>query len=265
MASGVSEFVGSAEPFSAATFSDVTNRLDVEPAAIWAVLAVETSGCGFLPDRRPKILFERHVFHKQTGGRFDSEAPDISNSQSGGYGAGGAHQYDRLAGAINLDRTAALKSSSWGLGQTMGFNFAELGFDNVELMVTAIKQSEDSHLVAMERFIKDHGIDQALKSHRWADFASVYNGPNFEDNNYDGKLRDNFSKYSKGSLPDLIVRSAQIFLMYLDLKPGAIDGVLGPTTGSPLKQAGLHDSVVNEATIVSLKEMLGKRLGQGAA
>jgi len=265
MASGVSEFVGSAEPLSAATFSDVTSRLGVEPAAIWAVLAVETSGCGFLPDRRPKILFERHVFHRQTGGRFDDEAPDISNSQSGGYGPEGVHQYDRLARAIPLDRAGALKSSSWGLGQTMGFNFAELGFDNVELMVAAVKKSEDSHLLAMERFIKNHGIDQALKSHRWADFADVYNGPNFEDNNYDGKLRDNFTKYSKGPLPDLIVRSAQIFLMYLDLKPGPIDGVLGAATGSALKQAGLDNSVVNEATIVSLKEVLNKRPGQGAA
>ncbi len=37
----------------------------------------------------------------------------------------------------------------------MGFNFAELGFDNVESMVAAMKQSEDPHFVAMERFIKE--------------------------------------------------------------------------------------------------------------
>jgi hypothetical protein len=158
MASEVSEFAGSAEPLSTATFSQVKDLLNVDSAAIWAVLAVETSGCGFLPDRRPKILFERHIFHRETQGRFDAQAPDISNAQSGGYGAEGAYQYERLARAINLDRTAALKSASWGLGQTMGFNFADIGFDDVESMVAAIKQAEDPHLVAMERFIKNNGI-----------------------------------------------------------------------------------------------------------
>ena len=259
MASEVSEFAGSAEPLSTATFSQVKHLLNVEPAAIWAVLAVETSGCGFLPDRRPKILFERHIFHRETQGRFDAQAPDISNAQSGGYGPEGAHQYERLARAINLDRTAALKSASWGLGQTMGFNFADIGFDDVESMVAAMKQAEDPHLVAMERFIKNNGIDQALREEKWADFARVYNGPNFADNNYDGKLRDNFSKFSHGSLPDLLVRSAQIFLMYLgylDSKPGSIDGVLGTNTRRALKQAGLDDSLVNDATILSLKGML---------
>src|SRR5204863_9082982 len=33
--------------------------------------SVETSGCGYLPDRRPKILFERHVFSRLTEHRYD--------------------------------------------------------------------------------------------------------------------------------------------------------------------------------------------------
>jgi hypothetical protein len=28
---------------------------------LWSVVVVETSGCGFLPDRRPRILFERRI------------------------------------------------------------------------------------------------------------------------------------------------------------------------------------------------------------
>jgi N-acetylmuramidase len=94
----------------------------------------------------------------------------------------------------------------------------------------------------MERFIKKHGIDQALSDKGWADFARVYNGPTFADNDYDGKLRDNFSRYSQGALPDIIVRSAQILLMYLgylDSKPGSIDGVLGKNTRGALSKQGL--------------------------
>ncbi len=73
------QFKGAAEPLSQAGLSEALNILGVTPAAIWSVIAVETSGCGFLPDRRPKILFEHHIFHRQTGGHFDAVAPDLSN------------------------------------------------------------------------------------------------------------------------------------------------------------------------------------------
>ncbi|MGG7377547.1 N-acetylmuramidase domain-containing protein, partial [Escherichia coli] len=42
---------------------------------MWAVIHVESSGAGYQADRRPKILFERHVFHRLTGGRFDAAHP----------------------------------------------------------------------------------------------------------------------------------------------------------------------------------------------
>src|SRR5713226_6978084 len=90
----------------------VADALGVNPSEIWTVLAVETSGCGYLPDRRPKILYERHVFHRLTQGQYDDG--DISDPSAGGYGARGAHQYDRLGQAIADDRTAALQSASWG-------------------------------------------------------------------------------------------------------------------------------------------------------
>ena len=69
--------------------------LSVSAQEVWTVIGVETAGCGFLADRRPQILFERHIFHRLTSGRFDDG--DISDPTPGGYGATGAHQYDRLA------------------------------------------------------------------------------------------------------------------------------------------------------------------------
>jgi len=80
-------FAGSAEPLSQSGLSQVQTLLGVVPAALWAIVSVETSGCGFLPDRRPKILFEHRVFQRETHGAFDASAPDISNSMKGGYGA----------------------------------------------------------------------------------------------------------------------------------------------------------------------------------
>jgi peptidoglycan hydrolase-like protein with peptidoglycan-binding domain len=40
----------------------VANDLGVEVAAIKAVYVIESRGKGFLPDGRPKILFEGHIF-----------------------------------------------------------------------------------------------------------------------------------------------------------------------------------------------------------
>src|SRR5947209_16997404 len=108
-------FQSEATALSADGLNSASAKIGVHAPEIWAVLAVETSGCGFLPDRRPQILFERHIFHRLTGGQFDDG--DISDPAAGGYGPGGAHQYDRLSLALAKDRTAALMSASWGLGQ----------------------------------------------------------------------------------------------------------------------------------------------------
>ena len=104
---------------------------------------VETSGCGFLPDRRPRILFGRHWFSKLTKRQFDASHPDISNPVAGGYGPRGASQYQRLERAIALDRVAALRSATGGLGQVVGFNVEDVGFANVDALVAAGVESEE--------------------------------------------------------------------------------------------------------------------------
>ncbi len=152
-------FQGIALALSSDGLAEVANVLGVHAPEIWAVLAVETKGCGYLPDRRPQILYERHIFHRLTQGEFDDG--DISDPSPGGYGATGAHQYERLAVAIRKDRSEALQSASWGLGQIMGENFAAAGFQDVEDMVTATSQSEDAQLAAMGSFLA------ATRSFRW--------------------------------------------------------------------------------------------------
>lgn len=143
-------FQSSAIPLSSQGVSTVAVKLDVHVPEIWAVLGVETSGCGYLADPRPQILFERHVFHRLTNGVFDDG--DISDPNPGGYGPRGAQQYDRLSRAITLDREAALRSASWGLGQIMGFNCKAAGFPDVEAMVAAMSASEDASWLLWESF-----------------------------------------------------------------------------------------------------------------
>ncbi len=229
------DFVGQGTPLTQQGISAAADSLGVGAAELWAVMSVETSGCGFLPDKRPKILFERHLFHRLTDGEFDGTNPGVSNPAAGGYGAGGAHQYDRLAEAIGLDREAALQSASWGLGQILGENFAAAGFADVEAMVQAMTVSEDQQLMAMASFIKANGMGHALAEHDWASFARRYNGPNFEQNDYDGKLRDFFARFAGGDLPDLDVRTVQVLLNYKGFAPGGIDGRAGQHTANAIR------------------------------
>jgi hypothetical protein len=221
-------FQGKSMALSPSGVDAASRALAVGRPEIFAVLEVETSGCGFLPDRRPQILYERHIFHNLTGGRFDDG--DISDATPGGYGPTGPAQYLRLSQAIGLDRSAALQSTSWGLGQVMGMNYRLAGFADVESMVQAMVDSEDAHVLALASFVNGSKLASALQNHDWAGFASRYNGPAYASNKYDTKLADAFARYSGGAMPDLDLRAAQLYLTFQGYEPGPIDGVPGPRT-----------------------------------
>lgn len=181
-----------------------TNNLEV--ALIKAVLEVESRGAGFLPDGRPKILFEGHIFWNQlkekglNPANFALNHPDIVYQHwTNQHYLGGEKEYSRLEKAKLIDEEAALKSTSWGLFQIMGFNYKAAGFENVDDFVKAQMVSEKNQLDSFINFIKFKKIDTALREHRWKDFAHAYNGPKFEVNKYDIKLEDAYDKYCRMS------------------------------------------------------------------
>lgn len=163
------DFVGAATPLTDTDIAAEAARLAVEPAAIRAVCDIESAGAGFLTDKRPKILFEPHVFGKLTGHRWDKKYPNVSAPlwSWASYGAAGAHQYDRLAVALGLDRKAALEAASWGLFQILGANFAACGFASVEDYVAAMCQSEAAQLAAFGEFCRHGGLDRDLRARDW--------------------------------------------------------------------------------------------------
>jgi len=187
------EFSGPATRFSEGAIAEAAKAIGCEVAAVKAVIAVESQG-GFFADTRPKILFERHVFSKQTGGRFDASHPDLSASKAGGY-QGGAAEHDRLARAIKLDRAAALKSASWGAFQIMGYHGPSLGYADAEAFCQAMCRSEDDHLDAFVRFVTVNKLNGALCRRDWTEFARRYNGPAFAKNQYDAKLAAAYAKH----------------------------------------------------------------------
>jgi hypothetical protein len=230
------DFAGCATPLGPDGVFTFCHRTGANAADLWAVLAVETSGFGFLPDKRPKILFERHIFHDLTYGRFDASHPDISHQSAGGYGMPGAHQYMRLTEAAALDRPCALQSASWGIGQILGLNHRQAGFPDIGRMVGAMAESEDDQVAAMAQFLCATGLDAALRCQDWARFAQGYNGPDYAASNYDGLLAHFHARYTgTKALPDLTVRQVQADLTYRSLidpgcNPRGVDGIAGPAT-----------------------------------
>lgn len=180
---------------SNADYQHFAALLGVNEGAIRAVVSVETNGSGFLADGRPKILFERHWFYKLTPLPVSKTRPDLSNSKPGGY-LGGMKEWSRLDAAIAFDRTAALKSTSWGLGQIMGFNYAAAGYGEVESFVTAMHESEGKQIEAMCLFIiSNPQMHRALRDCRFSDFARFYNGPAYRQNAYDTKLAAAYQRH----------------------------------------------------------------------
>lgn len=255
------EFTGTSLPLDSSGFQMALDKLGVMASQFWAILHVETSGCGFGADRRPTILYERHVFSKRTGGRFDERNPDISNSQAGGYGAAGDHQYVRLKSAMLLDRRAALESTSWGIGQVMGFNAPAVGYSDIEQMVDAMCASEALQVLAMADFVNVNQLGGPLRSNDWGRFAAGYNGLNYRINNYDTRLAAAFDAADRGALPDLDIRTGQLILTYLGIDPQGIDGVMGKFTRSAMNefqsQHGLAQTdSFNDATLQALRGAL---------
>jgi len=223
-------FLGKAAPLSQAAFDDALGRLEVDPPSLWALLAVETRGFGFLPDRRPKILFERHVFHKRTDGRFGASQPDISGPERGGY-KGGAQEYGRLARAIQLDRKAALESASWGLAQIMGYNAAPLRYVSADEMIARFLEGEDAQLDGAVRFITANpALGDAFRKKKWSAVAFYYNGKAYAEHGYHLKLDRCCELYAIKGTPSLEVRAAQARLAYLGFDPQGVDGVFGNGT-----------------------------------
>lgn len=168
-----------AAPLTTSEIRAAAERMRCEEAAIRAVLKVESRGNGFSPDGRPIILFEPHIFSKQTARRFDTSHPNISYKSWGAKPYPGTQngRYQQLEEAFALDPEAAVSAASWGLFQILGLNHKACGFPTATGFVADMAQSEARMLAAFEAFVRANNILDELQRKDWAGFARVYNGP----------------------------------------------------------------------------------------
>lgn len=184
---------------------DLANRLGIEPALLKAVQIVEATGRdGFLSDGRPQILFEGHIMYKEFHKKFPDRDLDYlckrfsmvfypkwdKSKYFGGLG-----EYKRLELAKEIDEECALKATSWGMFQIMGFNHNLCGCKDVFDFVHKMSESHEKQLELMYYFMNNSGCLKELKEKDWAGFAKKYNGPGYAQNAYDQKLRNAYENF----------------------------------------------------------------------
>ena len=187
-------------------YKKASDSLSVEEAALKAVAYTESNVNGFITDSQgnkiPKILFERHIMFRRLRDFTPIKSkdmavkyPDIVNEKSGGY-KGGLAEHARLQKAVQIDRTTALESASWGAFQIMGYHWKTLGYQSIQAFVNDM-YTEQGQLDAFVKFIKaDKRLVKALKEKDWTTFARIFNGPAYKKNNYDVRMAQAYEKFS---------------------------------------------------------------------
>ncbi|OWJ78435.1 N-acetylmuramidase domain-containing protein [Haematobacter genomosp. 1] len=155
---------GAAHRASADDFVRAAERIGCELAAIRAVWQVEASGRAFRADGTLERRFEPHKLRMPIG--------DYRSSLK--LSAAGRERLFRAAYA--RDPEDAMRATSWGAPQIMGFNAGAAGYITALGMVRAMAASEAEQLAAFVTLILSWGLDAALRAHDWRAFAARYNG-----------------------------------------------------------------------------------------
>ncbi|MFG1207023.1 N-acetylmuramidase domain-containing protein [Xanthobacter flavus] len=220
----------------------------IPAAALLAVVEIESNWQALEDDgSTPRLLFERHVFYRElkerAPGKLDAAVKAglarQTWSRSTQYKDQGSSK-GRLAvvaRARGIDEECANRSCSWGLGQTMGFLAEELGYPSATVMLDRmIAGGVAAQVDMMLAEIKRKRLVDELQRGDWAGFARIYNGPKYEENQYDTKLAAACRRWEAklGGVPvgdpDLPKVQSDLIALGYDLGPAGADGLLGRRT-----------------------------------
>jgi hypothetical protein len=181
----------------------------IKPAALLAVVEIESEGAPLEIDgKTPRLLFERHVFHRELTASQPAKLPAAvklglaipkwskkTQYKDQGSSAARLALLDRARG---VDVECANRSCSWGLGQTMGFLAEELDYrsatDMVAKMVAGGVRAQVDMMVA--EICSKQLVDE-LNTGKWRAFARSYNGPAYAENQYDIKLAGAYRRWER--------------------------------------------------------------------
>lgn len=165
-----------------------------------AFIEVESGGRGFGDTGKLILQYEPHIFSKATGiprstlnqYKWDENTVDIQSKE-----------WEAFNEAYSLNPEEAMKSTSWGLPQIMGFNHKQAGYVSVGDMLDDFKRGEGEQVMALIRFIEaNKKLYKAVMVGDYETIADVYNGSHHralaQKNGwkpYPDKLKDAEAKY----------------------------------------------------------------------
>lgn len=198
----MSFYKGTGKKLTTAEFNALAKEYGLEPAVLKAITVVEARASGFYADGTVICLYEPHIAFQQSSGAVQAALVKAGlaykNWVSGNYPKTSFARIDKCAQIAGEE--VAAKSTSWGLGQIMGFNHKRAGYATAVAMVKDFAQSEYNQLKGMLNFIKGSStMMNAAKKRDWATFARLYNGPGYKTNKYDTKLANAYAAAVRGS------------------------------------------------------------------
>ena len=151
-------------------------QFGIEAAALASFIMTETGGKGF-DDKTGKILiqfepkwFKKHVPYAPSGA-WSVNKVDVQTKE-----------WIAFNDAFAKNADGAMRSTSIGLGQIMGFHYKRLGFKTVGEMWDHAKKSLENQVWQICQFIEtDKELKKAIVAKNWHVIASIYNGSGYLD------------------------------------------------------------------------------------
>lgn len=194
-------------------------RIQVDEKLLRTFIHVESGGTGFNSDGKLIIQFEPHHFKNYAKNEYtkyirlnntaQKELTQVEKQFVADFNIVLANkisdqpaEYKAFNAAFRINKTAAMLSTSIGLGQVMGFNHKRLGYITVDEMWDDAKKGEDRQVFQMVEFINtDSRLKNALKEKNWHLVATYYNGAGYKElaqkhgfTPYDIRMRDYYNK-----------------------------------------------------------------------
>jgi len=171
----------------------------IDTVAVCAFIEVETGGLGFNTSTGKIIIqFEPSWFKKQApyapSGLWSVNKVDVQSQE-----------WLAFNDAFSDDPEAAMKSTSIGLGQIMGFHYETLGYNSVDEMWDDAKLGIDRQIWQICKFIfSNTSLLFAIKDKDWDKVARIYNGSKYKElaikynrTPYDISMKQQYDIYSK--------------------------------------------------------------------
>ena len=273
-----------------AALTAAAKAVSLAPAALLALVSVETNGVAFTASGLPSILCEPAIFYAQLPPEKRAKAVELGLAAKVWSRAGYADQgsavgrQSRCERMIEYDEVAAYRSISMGLGQIMGFNAINAGFSDAKAMYVAFADI-DVQAWAIVAVLPALGVLEPLRNRDWVTVAIRYNGPGERHNQYDAKIAAAYAHWEFALSSGQTTAPAEGTMGLWSEGPGVkaiqqaltiagiptnVDGVFGPKTAAAVAafevRSGLPDTqgIVDQTTADAILHRESNPLPQGA-